>query len=339
MVDIQTIAVAPSGAASKKPRQGRSPAFPFIPLNKAIERAETFRVAEGGRPKHFSPLVSACKAWGVGVKTGTAIQTVAALGHYGLFEFEGSGEQRSARLTDLAFRILLDKQPISPERDELIRRAALTPRIHAELWKNWPPGEGLPSNATLETYLVRDRGFSESGARDLIAQYKETIAFAKLGQPANMPAETGGDGGVKKPPRDQDIGVGDLIQVEIDGSFALERPARVRAIQEHDGHAWVFIEGSKAGVPMEQAKLEQKGKGGGNSVIPPELPESDPPQLGTRKEVFALDEGDVVLSYPSNLSTASYEELEAYLQLFLRKAKRRSAVERKQVEHDEDGPR
>ena len=89
---------------------------------------------------------------------------------------------------------------------------------------------------------------------------------------------------------------------------------------------------------MEQAKLEQKGKSGGNSVTPPELPEKTP-QPGTRKEVFALDEGDVVLSYPSNLSTASYEELEAYLQLFLRKAKRRSAAERMRAEHDEDEPR
>src|ERR1700730_13023145 len=181
MVYPQPNATSPSSITSRKPRQGRSPAFPFIPVNKAIERAETFRVAEGGRPKHFSPLVSACKAWNVGVKTGTAIQTGAALGHYGLLEFEGSGEQRSARLTDLAFRILLDKQPLSPERDELIRQAALTPRIHAELWKNWP--EGVASETKIETYLVRDRGFSESGARALIAQYKETIAFAKPGQP------------------------------------------------------------------------------------------------------------------------------------------------------------
>jgi hypothetical protein len=150
MVDFQTTVTSP-----RKPRQGRSPAFPFIPLNKAIERAETFRVAEGGRPKHFSPLVSACKAWGIGVKTGPGIQTIAALGHYGLFEFEGSGEKRSARLTDLAFGILLDKQPASPERDELIRRAALMPRIHAELRQKWPGS--LPSNATLETYLVRER--------------------------------------------------------------------------------------------------------------------------------------------------------------------------------------
>src|SRR6266404_6269996 len=135
MVDTPTNAVSPSGVTSRKPRQGRSPAFPFIPLNKAIERAETFRVAEGGRPKHFSPLLSACKAWGVGVKTGPGIQTVAALGHFGLFEFQGSGETREARLTEAALNILLDKQPISPERDELIRRAALKPAIHNELWQ------------------------------------------------------------------------------------------------------------------------------------------------------------------------------------------------------------
>jgi hypothetical protein len=324
MVDTQTNAVSPSGVTSRKPRQGRSPAFPFIPLNKAIERAETFRVAEGGRPKHFSPLVSACKAWGIGVKTGPGIQTVAALGHYGLFEFEGSGEKRAARLTDLAFRILLDKQPLSPERDELIRRAALTPRIHAELWKNWP--DGLPSNATLETYLVRDREFSESGARDLIVQYRETIAFAKLGQPANIPPDTEVNGSDKKPPPgNQDIEVGDLIQAEIDGVFAFEKPTRVRAIQEHEGHVWAFVDGSEAGILMKQAILEQKGKGEANpGITPPRLPEDrSPPLPAARREVFALDEGDVVLTFPENLSAASYEDLEAYLQLFLRKAKRR----------------
>ena len=211
MSDIQ--AIIPPGDGSKKPRQGRSPAFPFIPLNKALDRAEVFRVAEGGRPKHFSPLVSACRAWGIGVKTGVGIQTIAALGHFGLFEFEGSGEHRSARLTDLALRILLDKQPMSLERDGLIRSAALAPRIHAELRQKWP--DGLPSDPTVETYLVRDRGFSESGARDLIAQFKETIAFAKLGQPDNIPADN--TGGTPQREDQVEVETGDLVRVEIGG--------------------------------------------------------------------------------------------------------------------------
>ena len=232
------------------------------------------------------------------------------------------------------------------------------PRCNLKRVKRWRSHSGL-SRELQQIYLTRAAGFIAPYCRyDCFASFHRLArpppmfpiapslmqplhgrSFAKLGQPANIPPEPEISGGDKKPPRDQDIGVGDLIQVEIDGSFALEKPARVRAIQEHDGRAWVFIEGSKAGVPMDQAKLEQKGKSGGNSVTPPELPENDPPPLGTRKEVFALDEGDVVLSYPSNLSTASYEELEAYLQLFLRKAKRRSAADRKRVEQDGDGPR
>jgi len=323
-------------AAAKKPRQGRSPAFPFIPLQRALERAETFRVAEGGRPRHFAPLTAVAKAWGMGAKTGPGIQTVAALGHFGLFEFQGSGEQRSARLTNLALRILLDKQPISAERDELVRQAALKPRIHAELWQRWQ--NALPSDATLETYLVRDRGFSESGARDLIAEYKATIAFAELGQPANIPPEQ--PGGTGERGDSLEIEVGDFVQVEIDGAFALERPARVRAVQEYEGSPWVFIEGSETGIPMEQVVLEHKGKADPKpDITPPRLPEKKPPvQPGRRQDVFALDEGDLVISYPENMSLASYEDLETYLQLFLRKAKRRAAAKRLGHELDGDAP-
>jgi hypothetical protein len=172
-------------APAKKPRQGRSPAFPFVPLNKALEKAEALRVAEGGRPKHYSPLPAIAKAWDMGEKTGPMKQTVAALGHFGLFEFEGSGEKRAARLTDAALRILLDKQPVSVERDALIQRIALLPTVHKELWDKWQTA--LPSDPTLETYLVRDRGFSEGGAKDLMAEYKATLAFAKMAEPANIP--------------------------------------------------------------------------------------------------------------------------------------------------------
>ncbi len=316
MLDNQTAGVDAAGAMPRKPRQGRSPAFPFISLNKAIERAETFRVAEGGRPKHFSPLVSACRAWGIGVKTGPGIQTIAALGHYGLFEFQGSGEKRSARLTDLALRILLDKQPLSPERDELIRQAALRPRIHAELWKNWP--EGLPSDPTLETYLVRDRGFSESGARDLIAQYKETIAFAKLGQPATIPPATGA--GAKEVATDE-IEVGDLIRAEIGGVLVPEKPVRVRAIQEHEGRPWVFVDGHEAGILMENVILEQKGNGEDNptpSIAIPKLPLEE----GWHEERLLDDDGkEIFINYKGEPSRARYEFIRDYLDFKLKRMK------------------
>lgn len=308
----------------KKPRQGRSPAFPFIALGKALERAETFRVAEGGRPKHFTPLTAACKAWGIGAQTGTAIQTVAALGHYGLFEFEGSSDKRSARLTELAFNILLDKQPISPERDKAIQAAALLPKIHAELWGKWQTP--LPSDPTIETFLVRDRGFSETGARDLIAEYKETLKFSKLDQSGPIPIEPDAKKEVDGPPEDEIPEVGDFVQVEIGGALQLEKAVRVRAIQEHEGQKWVFVDGYEAGIPMEQAIIERKGQvAGAKAPITPPLLREDPPPAAMRKLVVPLSSGgDAILSFPERLTSDGYEELEAYLQVFLKRAKQKA---------------
>ena len=314
-------------AAPKKPRQGRSPEYPFIPLGKALEKAESFRVAEGGRPKHYSPRTSIAAAWGMGVKSGPTKQSIAALGHFGLFEFQGSGQDRAARLTDTAFQILLDKQPKSAERDALIKQIALKPTIHKVLWDKWQAN--LPSDPTLETFLVRDRGFSEGGAKDLIAEYKATLAFAKLSEPATIPQEEEYET-LKSIPE-----IGDLVNVEIGGVLQLPEPKRVRAMDELDGQKWVFVEDHEAGVPMEQVQVIEKGgaqqeePAADKVKSPPRLPlASNPPAKGTRREVFALDEGDVVLTFPESLSEDSFADLEAYFEVFITKAARRAGITR-----------
>jgi len=44
----------------------------------------------------------------------------------------------------------------------------------------------------------------------------------------------------------------------------------------------------------------------------------------SRREVFGLDEGDVVIIYPEKITSSSMEDLEEYLALFVRKLKRRN---------------
>jgi hypothetical protein len=311
----------------KKAREGRSPAYPFIGLQEALRRAEQFRRTEG---KHLVPLTSAYKAWRVSEKTAAARQTAAALGHFGLFTFSGSGEGRQARLTDLALKILLDTREVSPERDELTQQAALSPAIHKELRQKWP--DDLPSIATMETYLVRDRGFSRAGALLLINEYKDTLAFAKVSKSANMPNANVGQSEIVD--QEPEIEIGDLVQAEVDGALAFEEPKRVRAFQEHEGRQWVFVEGHEAGILMEQTILIEKGAGEETKLppTPPKLPLKPaagirpPILLGVRREVFALDEGDVTLTFPEKMSSGSYEDLEAYLKIFLRKAKRQVDV-------------
>ena len=45
---------------------------------------------------------------------------------------------------------------------------------------------------------------------------------------------------------------------------------------------------------------------------------------GTRREIIALDEGDVVISFPEDLSPESFDDLKSYLDLFIRKMQRRA---------------
>jgi hypothetical protein len=297
---------------------GRGPAYPFISLRKAVERAEQLRDANLGRAA-ASPL-AIYRVWGWQGSSGDARQTLAALNHYGLTQYIGRGDDRQVKLTELAHRIIFDKVPGSKERLAAVRQAALMPGIHAKLWKQYQ--FPLPPPVALETFLVRDCKFSEGSAKNVIGIYRDTLDFAEVNSPDSMPLVNQGNGDVAPPLAEAEVG--DRIQWESDGVLKLQAPARVRAIQEHAGQKWVFVEGSKTGIPMNQVRIEQKGSAS-SAVIPPTL--SETPSAGTRREVFGVAEGDVVISFPENLSPESYEDLEAYLELFLRKAKRRAEVE------------
>lgn len=48
-----------------------------------------------------------------------------------------------------------------------------------------------------------------------------------------------------------------------------------------------------------------------------------PAKIGMKEDTFNLDEGEVVLQWPEQLSQASYEDLESWMNLQLRKIKRR----------------
>jgi hypothetical protein len=49
-----------------------------------------------------------------------------------------------------------------------------------------------------------------------------------------------------------------------------------------------------------------------------------PMGFGLRREVFALDEGDVEITYPERLSAESFSDLRDYLEVFIKRMKRLS---------------
>lgn len=156
-------------------KKERSPSYPAIDLEKALQRAKELREKES---RHFAPVSAIVQHWGYSPKSSGGIVTLSALRKYGLIEEQGSSESRQARISNLALKILLDERPGSRERLDAIQEAALNPDIHAELWQEF--GGSLPSDENLRYQLRIQRRFSDTAANEFIKQFKRTLVFAKI---------------------------------------------------------------------------------------------------------------------------------------------------------------
>ncbi len=159
-------------APARRPT-GRSPSFPAINLETAVRRARELYESERQHPTSVETIV---RHWSYKSMSGPANLTLAALKKFGLLTDEGRGAERRGRLTHLAVDIVAS--PDAAARASAIKQAALTPTIHRELWDRYQ--NSPPSDANLRWELIRQRGFTESGADDFIRQYKQTVTFAQL---------------------------------------------------------------------------------------------------------------------------------------------------------------
>ena len=167
------------GVGTKK-REGRSPGYPDFGLDEAIAKAHRIWVEE---KRNFAPMAAIQGHLGYKPNTGPSVRAIAALKSFGLLVDQGRGAARQAKLSDLAFKIIIDDRPDSPERHNAIKEAALLPPVIRGLWEEY---EGtLPSDATLR-YVLRSRGFSEVGADALIKVLRNTIEFARLEESDNI---------------------------------------------------------------------------------------------------------------------------------------------------------
>lgn len=166
---------SPSEEASKTSRRqrGRSPSYPSISLPRALARANELWQSDR---QYETPADAVARNWGYAGLNGPAGLALAAMKKFGLLEDEGTKSSRVVRLTDLAIKAL--NHPDAAQRANAIRVAALTPPIHRELWEEF--GSALPSEKNLTWRLTFEKGFTESGAREFMREYRETIEFADL---------------------------------------------------------------------------------------------------------------------------------------------------------------
>ena len=177
----------------------RSPRFPFIDLDTAMRRAKTFYQSER---RNNASISVAVRHWDYNDKSSGGLQTISALKEFGLMEDSASKKARMVKLTDRALRILLDEREGSSERDQLIREAALLPKIYTVLWEHY--NQELPSDSNLRHYLTLDYKppFNENSVDDFIKQFRATLSFAKLDGSDSI-SEEGED--TMKPPEDQEM--------------------------------------------------------------------------------------------------------------------------------------
>lgn len=286
-------------AEEQKPKRGvhRSPNYPAFSLREAIEKARAVYDSEKrsfSTPEVIAKLLGYAQAVG-----GPGGRALSALRQYGLLEESGD----KAKISDLAF-ILVNYPPDSPERIQAIKKAVRKPALFNELLNEYK--DSLPSDATLHSNLLR-RGFNPSVIDDVLKSFRDTVELDASQDVSYAPLQ-----------------VGDYVQWQSSGVDQFDQPEPILRLSE-DGK-FAFFDGSNAGIPLEQlskANPPEESEGGKGK---PFIVRRPVPKPGMNNDVFTLDEGEVVLQWPSRMSAESYEDFKDWLELITRKAKR--AVEK-----------
>lgn len=165
-------------------KKHRSPPYPAIGLEHAIALAEPLTAVA---IRHPAPLDAIASTWGHQRTSGAFAQRISALKQFGLLTDEGNKEDRKAKLTSLALDILhSDKE--SPAYAAAVRKAALSPKLYEDLWAHYD-GSIPESDLTISHYLIRDLAFNPTITKDAVAVFRDTLAFAKVGDMDKMDEE------------------------------------------------------------------------------------------------------------------------------------------------------
>lgn len=310
------MATTATPASPEKRKRTRSPQFPFINLETALIRARQFYDQE---KRNAVNVAVATKDWGFADNSSSGAQTIATLTSFGLMQDEGIGDRRTVRLSPNALRILLDQRPDSTERAELIKQAALAPKIHQQLWEKL--GADMPSDAQIRHMLLFDWPvpFNENAVDGFIRQYRDTIAFAKLIESDKVASEVK-DSGDSKDETPYVAQIGDWVQWErSSGDLGFPEPKRVKGLSP-DGN-WAYVDGQYGAVERNQLI---------HASAPENLPDPkptqrmpSPPKTYMQEFVVPLSDGNkAVFQYPNVLTQADVDDLKDSLKILERKISR-----------------
>ena len=282
-------------AASAKTRT-RSPSYPAFGLEEAIRKADVVYEDVERRPVPVDVLAS---HWESSTTSSGFLTAIAALKQFGLSVDECKGPGRRLHLSDLALDIHIHELD-SPERIKALKMAALSPKIHQELWEKYQ-GNLPTSDAAIRVYLLKGRKeegkgepFNKDAVDPFVRQFRSTIAFAGLDSSDKIPSadEEGGDQREEK---------------QFDSSKAVRYPSRQRG-------------GQPAQPPPPQPQRRQNMQA----------------EQGFQQATFPMNGGDAIVQWPEGISAEEFKDFEDWLQLVIRKAKRSVVVEQTEYHSEQD---
>jgi hypothetical protein len=145
-------------------------------LADALDRVRDIVRSEG---MSTLPAEMALRAWNYQPTSSGGRQILSALRQFELLDRAGAGKVRVSRIASQ----LLDPALPDRTRKDLLELCALAPRAHRKLWEEYRAS--LPSDGTIERFLVDDLAFEPKAAKSLCRRYRSTLAFAgMLGEPA-----------------------------------------------------------------------------------------------------------------------------------------------------------
>jgi hypothetical protein len=162
------------GPETKAVKKGRSPAYPSVALDKAIELVRKVWDTQRKQEAHVDATLL---AMGYTSQSGASLRALSALRQYGLIQDSGDMNMPKIKVTECAQDVIL--LPDSDSRKlKALRAAALSPSINAALWELY--GAHLPSDESIIAYLARDKGYHQEAAVDVITNYRNSFSLAKL---------------------------------------------------------------------------------------------------------------------------------------------------------------
>jgi len=256
-------------AVSEKVKRFRSPSYPTLDLQKAVGRIEKLYSKAQQHEVGVNVLLD---AWEMESVTGRVWRIAAALIQYGLLSDSGTGKTRKFKVSDSARRIVHDHDPNSVRRSEAIKKAALLPMIHGELWNKYGTTTGL-SEAILKNFLTIDRlergeaPYSDGAANEVLQTYKATISYSGLMNSATLSEPVDGKNPNDRPTHNSvtecHVQVGDLVKWTSGGVDQFSA-RKVEKISPDASHLWVI--GSSTGIPMEEIEKVSEDVGLGPSA-------------------------------------------------------------------------